>query len=94
MNKLNKILLIILLILVIALSVMTYMYFDMRKTAKKNLDAYVEAATKLLEVNSKTNGHYIIDDIKSIENPEERAIAIQIHLENGDLTEDVAKDLY
>lgn len=55
MNKLNKIFLIINIILVIALGIMTYLYFDMRKTAKINLDAYVDAATALLEINEAKN---------------------------------------
>lgn len=94
MNRLNKIFLVVIIMLVIALAVMVYMYFDMRKTAKTNLDAYVEAANKLVEINSKPNRQEIIDDVKSIENPEERALAIKIHLENGDLTQDVANTLY
>lgn len=94
MNKLSKIFLVTILILIIALSIMTYMYFDMKKTAQKNLDSYVEVAEKLVEINNKPNGQHIIDEIKSIEDPAERAMAINIHLENGDLTQDVANDLY
>lgn len=94
MKNINKFLLVIIFILVIALVVIICMYLNMKKTANTNLEAYKFASTKLVEMNSIQNLKPIIDEIKSIENSEERAMIIELYLENGDLTEDVAKDLY
>lgn len=58
MNKLSKIFLTIIIVLVIALGIMTYLYFNMRGIAKRNLGYYVDAATALqecVEENTKNN---------------------------------------
>lgn len=43
MSKLNKIFLAIIIILFIALSIMTFLYFNMRANAKNNLDNFLQA---------------------------------------------------
>lgn len=44
MNKSNKLYFIIILILVVALGIMTYLYLDMRNTAKHNLEELLKSA--------------------------------------------------
>ncbi len=51
MNKLSKIFLSIIIILVIALIIMTYLYFDMRNTAREFLNSYSEATSNLVSIN-------------------------------------------
>lgn len=94
MKNINKFLLVIIFILVIAVVVIMCMYLDMKKTANTNLEAYKNVATKLVEMNSIQNLNPIIDEIKSIKDSEERALIIELYLENGNLTEEMAKDLY
>ena len=94
MSKSSKILLVFVIVLIIALAVMTYLYIDMKKTAKENFNAYLEAANKLHEMNSQPNNKGIIDEVKAVTDPEERAELIKVYIENGSLTPDVAKDLY
>ena len=48
MEKSNRILVAIIAILLIVLSIITYMYFDMRGTAKKNMEDYIRAS-KIIE---------------------------------------------
>lgn len=50
MNKLNKIFLGIIIVLVIALGTMTYLYFNMRKQAIENLNAYLNAANVIYDL--------------------------------------------
>ena len=47
MNKLNILLIIILVIIIIALTIVSFMYFDVRKTAKENLELYLNAEEKI-----------------------------------------------
>ena len=53
MNSLSKILLIISIILITALIVVLSLYFDMRKTAKNNLEETLKVANELFEINKK-----------------------------------------
>ena len=53
MEKLSKILLGINIVLIVALIVMTCLYFNARKTAKENRDAYVNLSAQLYELTSK-----------------------------------------
>ena len=94
MEKLNKILLLIVLIVAIALISVTFMYFDMRKTAKDNQKEALEMSESLYKISLIPNTERLIAEIKAIENPEERAMLIEVYLQNGNLTEDVAKMLY
>ena len=96
MNKLNKIFLGIIVILVIVIIAITYLYFNMRETAKKNLNGYVEVASLLYDITSsnKPNNESVIEFVKSVEDPKERKTLIDIYVENGDLTEEVANELY
>lgn len=67
MNKLSRIFLIVVIILSIALGIMTYLYFDMRTIAKRNLDAYVDAATSIYEIveeNNKNRNNIVTDNIE------------------------------
>ena len=47
MNKLNILLIIILVIIIIALTIVSFMYFDVRTTAKENLELYLNAEEKI-----------------------------------------------
>ena len=53
MNRLSKILLVISIILITALIVVLSLYFDMRKTAKNNLEETLKVANELFETNKK-----------------------------------------
>lgn len=94
MNKTRKILLLSIIILIIALGIITYLYFDMRKEAYKFRDAYCEVTDRLVKINSVPNQKNIIEEVKAVEDPEERAILIEIYLENGNLTQEIANQLY
>ena len=48
----------------------------------------------LYKISLIPNTERLIAEIKAIENPEERAMLIEVYLQNGNLTEDVAKMLY
>lgn len=50
MNKLSKVLLVVIIILIIALAVMTYGYLKQRKSAKENLNLYLETKAELLKM--------------------------------------------
>lgn len=50
MNKANKIFLVIIVVLIIALGGMTYLYFNMRKQAIENLNAYLNAANVIYDL--------------------------------------------
>ena len=62
MNKSNKIFLLLIIILLIALVVVTFLYLDMRNTAKENLNYVLETA----EENSKLNAR--ISELEEKEN--------------------------
>lgn len=95
MNRLSKIFLVIIIVLIILVGVLTYLYFDMRRIAKDNLEAYTRAATVIAEnLTVKTNDSELIERVKSIEDSEQRRQTIDILLENGDLTQEVADELY
>ena len=55
MERRNKISLSIIIVLAILLVVMTYLYFDMREIAKRNLDAYFDSNNTIFELNIKIN---------------------------------------
>ena len=55
MNKLNKIFLAIIIILVILLGIMTAMYLNMRKAAKKSLDEVLKISEEKYELNNQLN---------------------------------------
>ena len=55
MNKLNKIFLAIIIILVILLGIMTAMYLNMRKAAKKSLDEVLKLSEEKYELNNQLN---------------------------------------
>ncbi len=55
MNKLNKIFLTIIIILVILLGIMTAMYLNMRKAAKKSLDEVLKISEEKYELNNQLN---------------------------------------
>lgn len=55
MNKLNKIFLAIIVILVILLGIMTAMYLNMRKAAKKSLDEVLKISEEKYELNNQLN---------------------------------------
>ena len=47
MNKLYKLFLGIIVVLVIILGIMTFSYFNMKKTAQENLELYLNAESKI-----------------------------------------------
>lgn len=96
MNKLNKIFLVIIIILIIGIITITCLYFNMRETAKENLNGYLEVASLLYDITSsnKPNNESVIEFVKSVEDSKERKALIDVYVENGDLTEEVAKELY
>ncbi len=53
MNKLSKILLFIIIILIIALGIMTFSYFKMKTAAQDNLNLYLEANKKIMQLNEE-----------------------------------------
>lgn len=55
MNKLNKIFLAIIIILVILLGIITAMYLNMRKAAKKSLDEVLKISEEKYELNNQLN---------------------------------------
>ena len=54
MNKLSKIFLVIIIVLVLALCIMSYLYVNMRKSSKQNLDSLLTKSQEL------TNAYQII----------------------------------
>lgn len=95
MNKLSKVLLSIVIILTIFLGIITYLYCKMVRIANEFRDGYIEAATELSNMNLKDkNNEEFIKYIKSIEDKEIRRSVIDIYVENGDITKDMAKELY
>ena len=74
---------------------MTYLYFDMRGIAIENRDAYIRAAKVIYMLNDREpNDERTIEYVKSIEDPEERKALIKMFIENEELTQDVANELY
>ena len=67
MDKLSKILLCIVVILVIALVVMSNLYFQMKKAAKDNLNAFLNSEAKIVEL-IKTYPELQDFDFKALEN--------------------------
>lgn len=55
MNKLNKIFLAIIVILVILLGIMTAMYLNMKKAAKRSLDEVLKISEEKYELNNQLN---------------------------------------
>ena len=60
MNKLSKIFLVIIIVLVLALCIMSYLYFNMRKSSKQNLDSLLTKSEEL------TNAYQRIDELEVI----------------------------
>ncbi|MEI3394683.1 MAG: hypothetical protein V8R82_03100 [Clostridia bacterium] len=59
MNKLSKIFLVIIIVLVLALCIMSYLYFNMRKSSKQNLDSLLTKSEEL------TNAYQRIDELEN-----------------------------
>lgn len=55
MNKINKIFLAIIVILIILLGIMTAMYLNMRKAAKRSLDEVLKISEEKYELNNQLN---------------------------------------
>lgn len=55
MKKLDKILLLIIIVLTVALVAMTVAFFRMRKTAKENLQSFLESERQIVELKDKIN---------------------------------------
>lgn len=53
MTKTNKILIAIIIILVIALAIMTHLYFMAIESSKRGLDATLESAEEIYNLNNK-----------------------------------------
>ena len=59
MNKLSKIFLVIIIVLVLALCIMSYLYVNMRKSSKQNLDSLLTKSEEL------TNAYQRIDELEN-----------------------------
>ena len=59
MNKLSKIFLVIIIVLVLALCIMSYLYVNMRKSSKQNLDSLLTKSEEL------TNAYQWIDELEN-----------------------------
>ncbi len=59
MNKLSKIFLVIIIVLVLALCIMSYLYVNMRKSSKQNLDSLLTKSQEL------TNAYQRIDELEN-----------------------------
>lgn len=59
MNKLSKIFLVIIIVLVLALCIMSYLYVNMRRSSKQNLDSLLTKSQEL------TNAYQRIDELKN-----------------------------
>jgi type II secretory pathway component PulJ len=58
MNKLSKIFLVIIIVLVLALCIMSYLYVNMRRSSKQNLDSLLTKSQEL------TNAYQRIDELE------------------------------
>lgn len=65
MNKTSKIFLVIIIILIILLGVTVYSYFDMKRTAQKNMNNYLNALGQVHELKVE------LDSMKNEDNIEE-----------------------
>ena len=69
MQKKNTIFIILLIILILALAVMTILYFDVKNTAKENLEFVLETSEKLSDANKKISElEGKIEEIEDTEN--------------------------
>ncbi|OKZ75074.1 MAG: hypothetical protein BHW00_03025 [Clostridium sp. 26_22] len=59
MNKLSKIFLVIIIVLVLALCIMSYLYVNMRRSSKQNLDSLLTKSQEL------TNAYQRIDELEN-----------------------------
>ena len=59
MNKLSKIFLVIIIVLVLALCIMSYLYVNMRRSSKQNLDSLLTKSQEL------TNASQRIDELEN-----------------------------
>lgn len=59
MNKLSKIFLVIIIVLVLALCIMSYLYVNMRRSLKQNLDSLLTKSQEL------TNAYQRIDELEN-----------------------------
>lgn len=59
MNKLSKIFLVIIIVLVLALCIMSYLYVNMRRLSKQNLDSLLTKSQEL------TNAYQRIDELEN-----------------------------
>lgn len=59
MNKLSKIFLVIIIVLVLALCIMSYLYVNMRRSSKQNLDTLLTKSQEL------TNAYQRIDELEN-----------------------------
>ncbi len=59
MNKLSKIFLVIIIVLVLALCIMSYLYVNMRRSSKQNLDSLLTKSEEL------TNAYQRIDELEN-----------------------------
>ena len=59
MNKLSKIFLVIIIVLVLALCIMSYLYVNMRKSSKQNLDSLLTKSEEL------TNAYQRLDELEN-----------------------------
>ncbi len=59
MKKLSKIFLVIIIVLVLALCIMSYLYVNMRRSSKQNLDSLLTKSQEL------TNAYQRIDELEN-----------------------------
>ena len=59
MNKLSKIFLVIIIVLVLALCIMSYLYVNMKRSSKQNLDSLLTKSQEL------TNAYQRIDELEN-----------------------------
>lgn len=59
MNKLSKIFLVIIIVLVLDLCIMSYLYVNMRRSSKQNLDSLLTKSQEL------TNAYQRIDELEN-----------------------------
>ena len=59
MNKLSKIFLVIIIVLVLALCIISYLYVNMRRSSKQNLDSLLTKSQEL------TNAYQRIDELEN-----------------------------
>lgn len=64
MNKLSKTLIVIIVLLVIALATVSFLYFDMKKTAQDNLNLYLDSKEKITQLLKDNPELQNIDSLK------------------------------